>query len=74
MIKHKNYMSSFKDYYNALGYKPINIDNELKKNEILKILKMKNKSKYKKYIREYGSARNDKLPNYLIIKKVINKL
>ena len=49
MIKHKNYMNSFKDYYDALGYKPINIDKKLNKNEILKILKMKNKSKYVKY-------------------------
>ena len=74
MIKHKNYMNSFKDYYKALGCKPINIDNNLTKKEILKILRMKNKKKYRKYVNNYGTARKDKLPNYLIIKKVINKL
>ncbi len=73
MIKHKNFMDSFQSYYEALGYKPINIDKPFKKSEISNILKMRNMAKYKRYIENYGTARKDKNPNFLILTGVINK-
>lgn len=74
MIEHKNFMYDFKSLAAEFKANPINIDSIYTKKNISNVLKMKKNKVYQNYIKKYGTARDDKISNNIILKNLLKKI
>ena len=70
---HKSAMEGFHTICKELRAKPINIDENYTKKIISERLKI-NEKVYKRYVKKFGTARNDKKPNSEIIINLLKKI
>ncbi len=71
--KQKNAMNNFKSMIKEFKTKAVNIDKNYNMTKINNLMKVNNKT-YEKYIRKFGTARNDFKPNNIILRELLNHL
>ena len=67
-------MYDFKSLAAEFKANPINIDSIYTKKNISNVLKMKKNKVYQNYIKKYGTARDDKISNNIILKNLLKKI
>jgi hypothetical protein len=71
--KRENYVRNQKNFADAFGLDLVNIDNFLSKEKLDNLIKFDNE-KYKNYLSNFLTSRNDEKPNHTIISEIISDL